>query len=86
MQSIAKYNINADVGTPNRIKSNVLSLPKTPVLYYNLHDKFSVNVHNADAIFISIIYSRASILFLCFIGSMTTFNTLTFSSQVFLNF
>lgn len=77
MQTIEK----SDACVSNVSKS-VESNSKMSVSYYNLNLNSYTNVQNADAIIISIIYSKASILFLCFIGSMTAFNTLKFSTQV----
>lgn len=45
---------------------------------------FYVNVNNADAFLISMIYSKASITFICLIGMLTAFNTLIFSAEVHL--
>ncbi len=50
--------------------------------FAEISDGFYVNVNNADAFLISMAYSKASIGFICFIGSLTALNTLTFSSQV----
>uniref|UniRef100_A0A915EJ67 Uncharacterized protein n=1 Tax=Ditylenchus dipsaci TaxID=166011 RepID=A0A915EJ67_9BILA len=43
---------------------------------------FYVNVNNADAFLISMAYSKASIAFICLIGALTAFNTLTFTGQI----
>ena len=51
-------------------------------LLLDITDGFYVNVINADAFLISIAYSKASIGFLCLIGALTAFNTLTFTAQL----
>lgn len=49
------------------------------------YNGFYVNVNNADAFLTQYIYSISSILFICLIGTLTAFNTLTFTDQVILS-
>ncbi|KAL3074356.1 hypothetical protein niasHS_015186 [Heterodera schachtii] len=47
-----------------------------------LRDGYYVNVRNADAFLVTIIYSRASIIFIALIGAVSCFNTLLFNDKL----
>uniref|UniRef100_A0A183C8L6 Histone domain-containing protein n=1 Tax=Globodera pallida TaxID=36090 RepID=A0A183C8L6_GLOPA len=48
----------------------------------SFRDAYYVNVRNADAFLVTIIYSRASIIFISLIGAVSCFNTLLFSDKL----